>query len=219
MVSARRKIGSLLHTVHDFYSHSNWIELGNTNRLNDLIGKDFNLTRLNLTIVGEKDIACFSEKCTKKVLKCNHLKGLANLIKYFSMGLPMNCPIIYYKCANNVVTRNKLTSGYFTGQRLENGVEISKPENGSKCSHGGAFDTTSLQPALGGINKDTGYFFLSPRADLHLAAADLAVRHTEKFFDELRSTIGNMKFDELLQLFQTEKPSIFCTFKRIFSYI
>lgn len=216
MASGRQKLGSLLHTVHDFYSHSNWIEMGNSERINQLLGTDEFDSSNTTRIVSGKEIACLSEKCVKKVLKCNHLKGLGGLVKYFGLNLPMSCPIVYFKCANNVVV-DKLTSGYFTGQRLEDGEEVLKPSNGSKCSHGGPFDLSSLRPAEGGINKDTGYYFLSPRADLHLTAAELAVRHTEYLLNELRSKIGDHLFEEFLELFRTESPSITCFVKRIFS--
>lgn len=226
MVSARAKLGSLMHTIHDFYSHSNWIEMGNTDRINTGLGSEefesnYTEWRLNNNNNNNKTFdgdLCFTSRCEKKILKCNHLRGLTNLIKHLSMNLPLTCPVVYYVCKDNVRT-DRLTSGYFTGQRLENGDEVRKPANVSMCSHGGAFDPSSQQPAEGGINKDTGYYFLSPRADLHQTAARLAVRHTEWFMDELRARVGDEKYEELLQLFHTETPSVLCYFHRFFAYI
>lgn len=217
MVSARQKIGSLLHTIQDFYSHSNWIEMGYSDRINENLGSDEfgQIGNVSIRVVDEKDVACLSERCAKKVLKCNHLNSLSGLVKFFK---PIKCPIVYYKCENNVIT-NKLTTGYFTGQKLNNGDEVNKPSNSSKCSHGGVFDESSFRPAEGGINKDTAFYFLSPRADLHLKAAELAVQHTEYFFTRLRENIGDQVFDDLLLLFHTSQPSVSCFFKRIFSYI
>lgn len=212
LASARKKIGSVLHTIQDFYSHSNWIEMGNRKIINKDIGTK---TLGSIQLLKDEDVACFSEKCTKKVLKCKYLKSFSTIIQHFSLNLPLNCPIVYFKCENNVVT-DKLTSGYYTGQKLPNGVDVVKPENSSKCSHGGALDLTATKSAQGGINKDTAYYFLSPRADLHLIAADLAVKHTEYFFDNLRSLIGDENFDELLQLLHPDNTSLFCFFKRIF---
>lgn len=36
--TARKLAAEVLHTIQDFYSHSNWIEMGNENRINDEIG-------------------------------------------------------------------------------------------------------------------------------------------------------------------------------------
>jgi hypothetical protein len=46
----------------------------------------------------------------------------------------------------------------------------------------------------------------SPHAHLHLEAARLAILHTEHFFDEIRSKIGEKEFKKFLQL---EKPKGF----------
>ncbi len=54
--------------------------------------------------------------------------------------------------------------------------------------------------AEGGINKDSGYTVFSPHADLHLAAATLAINHTRMFFDEIRSEIGDAEFSQFLKL-------------------
>ena len=37
--NARQLLGKLFHTLQDFYSHSNWIEMGKTD-INTHIGKD-----------------------------------------------------------------------------------------------------------------------------------------------------------------------------------
>lgn len=214
--SARKKIGLVLHTIHDFYSHSNWVEMGHSDRINEKIGSSKD-DDLGAPIINDQDRPCIEQNCTKKILKCKYLKSLTTLIKYLNVKLPLtDCPIVYYICNNNVIT-HKLTSGYYTGQKLPDGSSISKPVNGSKCSHGGAFDASSQLPATGGINKDTGYYFLSPRADLHLKAAQLAIKHTEYFFDNLRDQIGDANFDELLQLLHSDNTSVFCFFKKIFS--
>ncbi|XP_045573381.1 von Willebrand factor A domain-containing protein 7-like [Salmo salar] len=38
--AARQKLGDILHTLQDFYSHSNWIELGNRFPNSNLIRSD-----------------------------------------------------------------------------------------------------------------------------------------------------------------------------------
>ena len=37
LTNARESLGQLFHTLQDFYSHSNWIEMGK-DRVNELIG-------------------------------------------------------------------------------------------------------------------------------------------------------------------------------------
>lgn len=51
-----------------------------------------------------------------------------------------------------------------------------------------------------GINKDSGYYVFSPHADLHLTAANLAILHTENYFDMLRTSIGDTEFANFLNL-------------------
>ncbi|KTF91533.1 hypothetical protein cypCar_00023387 [Cyprinus carpio] len=43
LADARKMLGTILHTLQDFYSHSNWIELGNTEPCTALINSDENI--------------------------------------------------------------------------------------------------------------------------------------------------------------------------------
>jgi hypothetical protein len=217
--TARKFIGQVLHTIADFYSHTNWIEMGHADKINEKIGSSDNDLGVQVVSGGSADglSDCFSENCTRQVIKCKYLAGFSIINKEFGLHLPLECPIVFYKCRDNVRT-DKLTSGYYTGQRAED-QDVVKPRTSGKCSHGGYLDKTSIElPAFGGINKDTAYYFLSPRADLHVTAAELAVKHTEKFFDNLRARIGNENYDELLQLLHTGQNSkVYCFFKRLIS--
>jgi hypothetical protein len=103
-------------------------------------------------------------------------------------------------CKGNVVKLDKLVSGYYVGQALSDGTSIAKPVNGLKCSHGGLVDTDAFKPATGGINKDSGFYLFSPRADLHLTAAKLAIKHTELYFDQIRSRLGDKEYALFLKL-------------------
>jgi hypothetical protein len=95
---------------------------------------------------------------------------------------------------------DKLISGYYGGQKLPNGIPYSKPKNMGKCSHGGMFDKTADEISKGGINKDSGYFIVSPRANLHKQAADMAIRHTKYFFETIRNRIGDREYSNFLNL-------------------
>ncbi len=61
-------------------------------------------------------------------------------------------------------------------------------------------DNSSSIEATGGINKDSGYLLFSPHANLHLKAADLAINHTEIFFNQIREQIGDSEFAKFLDL-------------------
>lgn len=76
--------------------------------------------------------------------------------------------------------------------------------SGLKCSHGGLLDASTFQPATGGINKDSGYYLFSPRADLHLVAANLALNHTEYFFNQIRAQLGDIEFNNFLSIFVSQ---------------
>lgn len=99
----------------------------------------------------------------------------------------------------------KLVSGYYGGQKLENGQPYPKPLNLGKCSHGGVFDTSQDEPTKGGINKDAGFYLFSPHANLHQNAVDLAIKHTKHFFENIRSTIGDAEYSKFLNLIPSKK--------------
>ena len=62
---ARGRIGDLLHTLQDFYSHSNWIEMGKK-EINSRIGLDENIG----PIAGLNQATCSSNGCTKIQTSC-----------------------------------------------------------------------------------------------------------------------------------------------------
>jgi hypothetical protein len=63
--SARGRIGDLLHTLQDFYSHSNWIEMGKT-EINDRIGLHADIGQ----VAGIDQPTCSSNGCTKIESSC-----------------------------------------------------------------------------------------------------------------------------------------------------
>ena len=71
----------------------------------------------------------------------NHFKG-----KVF------NCPLKFYKCSGNIVKLDRLVSGYYEGQKLDDDTPVEKPEHLDKCSHGGVLDKTQITPASGKTN-------------------------------------------------------------------
>ena len=62
---ARGRMGDLLHTLQDFYSHSNWVEMGQTG-VNEKIGIEQNIGR----IAAPNEATCTSDGCQKLKSKC-----------------------------------------------------------------------------------------------------------------------------------------------------
>ena len=196
--SARATAGQILHTIQDFYSHSNWVEMGRT-YLNLDIGTT-NFSKLETAQTNDSNL-CVSN-CTAIKEECNLFMSiivrLLNAVGYTTKFII--CPLEYYQCTNNVVASNKLVSGYYTDQKLPDGTSVDKPDGLNKCSHGGILDASASKIAKGGMNKDSGYYLFSPHADLHLKAVALAVNHTELFFNRIRTNIGDVEFDRFLRL-------------------
>jgi hypothetical protein len=146
---ARRLSGQILHTIQDFYSHSNWIEMGKT-YINTNIG------RANFSsqpIISNVETTACLNNCTITEMKCGTLTTLfINLIKYLGISSSLSCPLIYYKCTGNIVKLNTLVSGFYTGQKLEDGTPVLKPEFQAKCSHGGILDKSVIMPAEGNFS-------------------------------------------------------------------
>ena len=150
---AQTYCGYVLHTIHDFYSHSNWVEMGNRD-INRKIGtKDF----MNQSFVSFNETDPCINNCTLVSVECStFMKIFTKLMQLILKKTVADCPIEYYKCSGNIAAMNKLVSGYYAGQKLENGQPVDKPTGINKCSHGGLLDSTVKIPANGGINKDSG---------------------------------------------------------------
>ena len=195
---AKIQIPMVLHTIQDFYSHSNWVESGNT-KINAAIGsEEFD----NQLAASPTDPDTCNNNCELITVQCSFLEtGFVEAIKFLDHDFVLSCPTKYYKCSGNLVMLNKLVSGYYTNQKLPDGTEISNPGNLNKCNHGGLLDVNSYsKQALGGVNKDSGMYLLSPHAHLHKQAALLAELHTEYFFNSIRKNFGDEKFAQLLSL-------------------
>lgn len=201
LAQARHLAAQVLHTIQDFYSHSNWIEMGNRN-INTGIGS-IEFERQARVGSGDRNL-CLSNCQLVRIECANGLKRLANVLRTIKSATSrvIKCPIEYYKCdKGNIGVLNKLLSGFYTTQKLSDGTSVVNPGGLMKCNHGGLLDTDSVrQSAQGGINKDAGVYALSPHAHLHLEAARLAELHTEYFFNSIRSKVGDRVFAEFLKI-------------------
>lgn len=195
---SRKLTGTVLHTIQDFYSHSNWVEMGHQN-INTNIGSN-KFSFLPTAKLSDTN-ACLNN-CVLVNVPCSSIvKKLASLLAGLRVKTTLKCPLEYYKCDNNVAMLDKLLSGFFSGQKLADGTPVSNPGKMMKCNHGGLLDVDSIHiPALGGINKDAGMYLISPHAHLHLTAAYLAELHTEYFINSIRFQIGDEKFAKFLKI-------------------
>ena len=181
---ARLYLGQLLHTLQDFYSHSNWIEMGNSEPY---------------SILGVPGLEIPPESIApEEMATCNDCTR--------AEGIPEGPrrAAYFYDCDSSTniidrVNRKFLTSGYYAGQLYSSRKEIVKPKG--KCSHGGHLDPSSDMPATGGINKDSEAFSWSPHADLHTTAARVALKSSTQILRGIRNDVGNdAKFAAFLNI-------------------
>lgn len=172
-------LGQALHTIQDFYSHSNWVELGKTKPIRGIGDTDGNPFS-HINIAQHDTLTC--KNCPVDT---------ANPKDCSSNILP------------NILAQQILTSGYRSDQYL-NGRQIQKPagKNGEgKCSHGGRKDSTRYEMATGGISKDSPSCKEAPHCANHFLAAQMAEDASVIFLHDLREDIGDKKLGDILGLF------------------
>ncbi|KAK3364687.1 hypothetical protein B0T25DRAFT_628270 [Lasiosphaeria hispida] len=166
---ARSELGSALHTLQDFYSHSNWIELGNRLPHPDLG------TETSLVFAPERADTCkdcpgdFDLGCAATCA----VRSSNPFITGICLAL-CTCP----DCSSNLDT-SLLTSGYYGGE----GRDV--PAGVAKCNHGGLtdFSTPSIGQYRAGINKDSFSCNWSPHSNLHTEAVTVAKLATRQYID------------------------------------
>jgi von Willebrand factor type A domain len=196
---ARENLGRLLHTLQDFYSHSNWVEMGN-DYISPNIGypggtpysRDNRSTCRNCKYVFESPLQQTTYDLNNKCLNLCKFGDhnlflyaastacvLANAGRTLLPCLPTDCD------DSNLLNQfsSYVTSGYYGGSHdiVTPDVEFTKPPD--KCTHGGVADT--LAYGLEGINKDSLNPIFSPHWRDHPAASRLAITHTKQFLEDL----------------------------------
>lgn len=190
--TAREFAGSMLHTLQDFYSHTNWIEMGR---------------RAPNSILGERgqqvqNIASPGMATCSNCMTDGEVGPLVSVGTLFGLG---QVAAFYYRCNNNILpgVNRILTSGYYTDQTNTAGRVIPKPDG--KCSHGGFGDPSSDLPATGGINKDSISFDWSPHAELHDRAAAVALQASVDILQAIRTAVDDdTKYAAFLNLDQVD---------------
>lgn len=98
---ARQLVGQYLHTLQDFYSHSNWVELGHSVR-------KFSFSSNQADLFSPQFLAKPNEATC---VPCQSTAGQED------------------DCDNNLIT-NKITSGYYGGQDITKPTNVSKCSHG-----------------------------------------------------------------------------------------
>ena len=184
-VRARSETGRLLHTLQDFYSHSNWIEMGNMEPYS-VLGQP-----------GQRPSNIASPQ-TQTCTDCTE-NGRITLPLIYKLIFGQQAKF-YYHCENNIrseiLSNRLLTTGYYSNQVDTENRVMNKPSG--KCSHGGYLDPSSDDPARGGINKESPFPEMSPHHLQHFDAAQVAEQATVTMLNQIRSDVDN---DELFAAF------------------
>ncbi|KAH0556247.1 hypothetical protein GP486_005825 [Trichoglossum hirsutum] len=114
VAKARKNVGEALHTIQDFYAHSNWVELGNRD--------------LNADLIRDGAMELYTAAPDQRT--CNSCQTLPKPATWDS-DWPIPC--IGINCIENTKGFSKLTSGYYHGE------DVAIPGD-FKCRHGGLSD-------------------------------------------------------------------------------
>ena len=181
-VMARDKIGQVLHIVQDFYSHSNWIEIGNGETNADL-------SRTMFTIDDNDkhcDDYCEPTDCLSFLVSygwqeyCKRDNDCLEISRDFKL-----CGTLW-KCDVGTIENQNLTSGYRSGTPS------------GKCNHGGTI--VDANQHIRGINKDTISPALSPHSQLHNESVRLARDASVEVLRDLWDILGRDQFGAFLGL-------------------
>jgi hypothetical protein len=193
---ARKVLGMALHTVQDFYSHSNWVELNKTDIFAqmDKTGDDGNirvppagvsgaelpiLSPPDWRLAGQTEDVCESRLEFRPTTARGHPSGPNSPVR-------IQPPDPMHPTAFTVTDTGALASNSVgvTGYVLTSGYWIAQPGAVSKCNHGDVLGSS-------GINKDTPH---SQHGKFFPEAHRVATEHTMQFvLDCLKSLQGDPK--------------------------
>lgn len=182
---ARQSLGTSLHTIQDFYSHSNWVEMGNYH-VSNILGRG--LTFPNTA--GRNEPTC--NDCNKcQGASCNNNVTKSKLTTAY-YGLYPNSTKPSGKCSHGakpirVNVPNplfpRIGPPFFTRTIVENP------------------DTTENEPARGGISKDSLDCEDAPHSYLHRDATGVALRATKDYLVRVVKADSRMTIPKLKRLF------------------
>ena len=191
--TARKYTGRMLHTLQDFYSHTNWIE----NMMDDSTGVGSDTSSYIYNALGQFDME-ITNTVSESIPTCSDCTKSGSLKKRYGilvfLGI-IQTRSVYRDCKNNLetsVTQQKmLTSGYYKDGKDDMNRKIRIPSG--KCSHGGITDGSTDDFPKGGINKDSTHPELAPHYNLHELAANVAAKHSLEMLLKIRNEVSDDK--------------------------
>ena len=212
--SARFLLGRMYHAVQDFYSHTNWVEMGNREPHPELAKPDVEIE--NTAEANPDENTC--DNCPRNDTSIDDIERFFNnlkdgtLLKELGVGAriaPSGHSKYLYECPLTNVYNKSLTSGYFPGA-TKPGRRTPIPKPAGKCSHGGYPDPSSDEVAWGGINKDTPSRFFGYHENLHINATNIALEHSIQLLEDIKTSgeITDEEFASFLNLAITEGDAI-----------
>ena len=169
---ARTSIGQLLHGLQDFYSHSNWIEMGHRSPNADLVKPNRQPTNI---------ASSTTPTCTNCYSFLPRLECRDNLVTDTLLTTGY-----YSNQDKEKPSAETLRGGGSSGR--------------GKCSHGGVLDFSALRQANGGINKDSTSAVFSPHHYLHEVAIAVATEATVDLLEDFWRRIGDQRFQRFIGL-------------------
>lgn len=198
VTQARFFLGQALHTIQDFYSHSNWIERGETSHWSAL-GNPAQVIRTFPPMSRNTCTNCRRDLCSDCIEP--------------GTILPL--------------TTNELTTSYYGGDDREKENRL-KCSHGGKISFrrpvflvvpvtfGPFRDSSGRGDLSNGINKDTTSCEASPHRDQHIEAAEVAYAATVDYLRQIRTLVGLEKMRKLLGVGRTMAFAVDTTGSMIF---
>jgi hypothetical protein len=128
-IGARKQLGYALHTLQDFYAHTNWVELGNTSYVSRLGYSD---AFARITLAGEHDPTCSDGNILLTDYPPAEFINSLNLLDQLGADT---------SAVRRSLAQRPLTSGFFPNTHPRIAAD-------KKCAHGLPF------PLTRGLNKD-----------------------------------------------------------------
>lgn len=166
--AARTALGTSLHTIQDFYSHSNWVEMGRSSPFEQM-GHATLGTGFDPNFLADKNF----KTCTD-CNKCNNCTNNVNNSKLTTAyyGLYPTSTKPDGKCSHGAkrVVKTVPNPAALFNPWLPKTITITYDP-----------DTTENSPARGGISKDSLDCQDAPHSHLHFQAVNVALESTKKY--------------------------------------
>ena len=169
VAEAQYYLGRALHTLQDFYSHSNWAEQHPSTNPIEIFHA---VGDLNVTMQGLPENEKTCKTCTRN--NCDQCEDILDIPQF------------------------QLTTGYYHGDKDRPTKPPGKCSHGGVVA-GIFEDKTGDGSKRSGINKDTRDCTASPHEQFHHTAAAQAIEATKEYMKEVRDLIGNGQMRLLLR--------------------